>query len=165
MKMISRLDGIEEFKPIFQLYLAHMSQFFEIRHFDAWCEGAMNKLPLYLETDDRHIYILKMLNNIIGFSLINQHLRFNTDGFAIADFFVQKEYEGAGYGRQLAEHVFSRFPGNWEVAVSRKNKNALSFWNRVVSSYTNGNFIREQKTSFRGYGILFNNQKSNSHGL
>ena len=101
--------------------------------------------------------ILKESEIIIGFALVNKHLRFNHDGFAIAEFYIQKDHERNGCGRRLAEYVFAQFPGNWEVAVSLKNNSALAFWKQVVSSYTYGKFIEKKTCSFSGYGFLFNN--------
>ena len=153
---IVRIKAIDEIIPIFREYLKYMSRFFEIDDFDSWCEGALKKLRRYSMAEDRHIYILKESESIIGFALVNKHLRFNTDGFAIAEFYIQKNHQRKGYGRKLAEHVFAQFPGNWEVAVSLKNNLALVFWEQAVSSCTDGSFIKNRNASFCGYGFVFN---------
>ena len=155
--MIARIETIDIIEPIFREYLGYMSQFFEIDDYDSWCDGALKKLQLYSIEDDRHIFILKESESIIGFALVNKHLRFNNDGFAVAEFYIQKDHERKGYGRKLAEHIFAHFSGNWEVAVTLKNNSAQVFWKQVVSSYTYGKFIEKRKSSFRGYGFLFNN--------
>lgn len=159
--MIARIKTIDEIKPIFRTYLDHMSRFFEIHDFDSWCNGALKNLRRYLTAEDRYIYILKKSDAVIGFALVNKHFRFNTDGFAMAEFYIQKEHEKKGHGRKLAEHVFTRLPGNWEVAVSLKNTSALLFWKQVVSAYTDGQFIRKRHPSFNGDGFIF----STSSGL
>lgn len=153
--MITKLEETHTLKPIFKEYLYYIRQFYEIAHFDPWCEGALKNLHLYATAEDRHIYILKETDGIIGFALVNQHLRFNTHGFAVADFYIQKDHERRGYGRALAEHVFARFPGTWEVAVTLKNKLALIFWEQVVSSYTQGKFLKKRNDAFGGYGFVF----------
>lgn len=155
--MITRIDTIDEIKPIFKEYLAYISQFFAIADYDSWCEGALKYLPRYSIKNDWHIYVIKESESIIGFAFVNKHLRFNTDGFAVAEFYVQKNHERKGYGRRLAEYVFAQFPGNWEVAVTLKNNSAWVFWKEVVSSYTHYKFIEKRKSSFNGYGFLFNN--------
>jgi len=154
--MIRRIKTIEEIKPIYKTYLDYMRQFFKIHNFNSWYKGALKNLQQYSMTDDRHIYILKESNAIIGFALINQHFRFNTDGFAVAEFYIQKNRERKGYGRKMAEHIFEKLPGNWEVAVTLTNKSALAFWEQVVSCYTKGKFIKKKSPSFNGYGFLFN---------
>ncbi len=155
--MIERLESIDEIKPLFIEYLDYMSQFFEITDFDSWCKGALKNLKVYSTAKDRHIYTLKKSKAIIGFAFVNKHLRFNNDGFAIAEFYIQKKYAKKSYGRKLAEHIFGQFPGNWEVAVSLKNNSALVFWKHVISSYTYDKFIQQNHSSFNGYGFLFNN--------
>lgn len=154
--MIVRIETVQEIKNIYRRYLAYMSQFFEIRDYDPWCEGALKNLQNYSQADDRFIYVIKESGAVIGFALVNQHLRFNPDGMAIAEFHILKSHEKKGHGRRLAEHVFAQFPGNWEVAVSLKNQPALAFWEQVVSSYTESHFIRKRNASFYGYGFLFN---------
>jgi len=154
--MIIRIETIDEIKPIFREYLDYMSQFFEIHDYDSWCESALKNLQLYSIADDRHIYILKKAESIIGFALVNKHFRFNNDGFAVAEFYIQKGHARKGYGRRLAEHLFAQFAGNWEVAVTLNNNSALVFWEQVVSSYTNGQFINKSNASFKGYGFVFN---------
>lgn len=132
-----------------------MSQFFKIYDFDSWCKGAFKNLQKYSMAEDRYIYILKESGAIIGFALVNHHLRFNMDGVAMAEFYIQKGHKEKGYGRKLAEHVFTQLPGNWEVAVSLKNDLALLFWKQVISSYTKGKFIKKNKSCFKGYGFVF----------
>lgn len=155
--MITQIKTIDKIKPIFIEYLNYISQFFNINDHESWKEGALKSLHRYSVEEDRHIYILMEADPIIGFALVNKHLRFNNDGLAVAEFYIQKEHKRKGYGSKLAEHVFNQFHGNWEVAVSLKNKAALEFWEQVVSSYTYGNFIKKQTDSFNGYGFVFNN--------
>jgi predicted acetyltransferase len=155
--MISRIETSDEIKPIFSEYLNYMSQFFEINDHDSWCEGALKSLQRYPVEDDRHIYSLMASKSIIGFALINKHLRFNRDGFSVAEFYIQKKNERKGYGRMLAEHVFAQFSGNWEVAVALKNNSGREFWKQVVTSYTDGKFMEKKTCSFSGYGFAFNN--------
>jgi len=156
--MIVQIETIDKIQSIYREYLDYMSQFFEIHNFDSWCKGALKNLRHYSIADDKHIYILKESESIIGFALVNKHFRFNTDGFAVAEFYIQESHERKGYGRKLAEHVFTQHTGNWEVAVSLKNKSALVFWKQVVSSYTDDKFIKKRKDSFRGYGFIFNSE-------
>ncbi|MCD4674497.1 MAG: GNAT family N-acetyltransferase [Desulfobacula sp.] len=156
--MITRIKIIDEIKSVYREYLDYMSRFFKIYDFNSWCKGALKNLQLYSIADDRHIYILKESESIIGFALVNKHFRFNTDGFAVAEFYIQKNHERKGYGRKLAEHVFAQFTGNWEVAVTLKNKSGILFWEQVVTSYTNGKFIKKKNASFSGYGFVFNSE-------
>lgn len=72
--------------------------------------------------------------HLAGFVLVNDRGR---SGEAVdrnvAEFFVVRKYRGRGVGRAAAEQLFARWPGRWEVAVARKNVEALEFWRRVVA--------------------------------
>ena len=153
--MIVKLEIIDTIKPIFKAYLDYISQFYEIEHHNAWCNGALKNLQKYSVEPDHHMYALIKSESIIGFAMVNKHFRFNTDGFAIAEFYIQKEHEKKGYGRTLAEHVFEQHKGPWEVAVSSKNNLAHKFWIQVLSSYTNDTFQEKKASSFNGPCFIF----------
>ncbi|NNF97857.1 MAG: GNAT family N-acetyltransferase [Desulfobacteraceae bacterium] len=155
--MIARIESIDEIRPIYREYLAYISQYYDIKDYRPWRDTALEHLRRYAIEADRYIYIVKKLRLLIGFALVNQHLRFNTDGLAVAEFYIQKDHSRKGYGRKLAEHVFSEFSGNWEVAVTLKNSSAALFWKQVVETYTHGKFMEKRKPSFNGYGFIFNN--------
>ncbi|MBA3011752.1 MAG: GNAT family N-acetyltransferase [Proteobacteria bacterium] len=156
--MIVRTDTMAEIEPIFSLYLDIMCRFYKIVDLYSWREKALENLRKYARQEDRLIYVLKESNAVTGFALVNQHLRFNRDGLAIAEFYIHKDHGRKGFGRQLAETVFSLSPGNWEVAVTVKNKDAMAFWKQVVSSYTSGDFVEKKKASSDAHGYLFNNK-------
>ena len=103
-----------------------------------------------------HRYLLGEPNNI-GFALVNKHLEFQKDGFAVAEFYVKKDHERNGYGREMANYLFSEYLGNWEVSVAANNNSAMLFWERVLSVYTNGNYIKKLNSTGTKYGFLFNN--------
>lgn len=149
--MIIRTRCIEEVKSVFPSYLAHMHQFFEIHDFEAWRDTAVKNLNQYATSGDHHLYTVNKADTIIGFALVNRHLRFIENGFAVADFFIVPDHSRNGHGRRLASHIFSRLPGHWEVAVTSTNTKALKFWEQVVSEYTGKTFIKKTRASFTGY--------------
>lgn len=70
---------------------------------------------------------------LAGFALVNDggHSGEPTD-CNMAEFFVLRKYRRQGVGRLAAEAIFSQMPGRWEVAVARKNTDALAFWRRTI---------------------------------
>ncbi len=148
---------MEEMRPVFREYLEYVEPFYDIYDVSSWCDHALENLRAYVHSEDRRGYVLRLSGTIAGFALVNDHLRFNDKGFAIAEFFVRESHGREGHGRILAEHVFARSPGNWEVAVSAKNHRALAFWEQVISFYTGGRFLRKNIPSFSGTGFLFKN--------
>lgn len=155
--MVTQIESVEEIKPIFKEYLNKIGHFYEIKDHESWCEVALKNLNRYLVENNRYIYIIKKSESIFGFALINKHLRFNNDGLAVAEFYIQKKYKTKGYGRMLAEYVFNQSPGSWECAVSLKNNSAQEFWKKVISLYTYGKYTVKRTYSFNGFGFVFNN--------
>ena len=155
ISLISNLWTMEEMRPVFREYLEYVEQFYDINDVSSWCDRAMENLSAYAHSEDRRGYVLRLSGTIVGFALVNDHLRFSDKGFSIAEFYIRESHGRKGYGRILATHVFARSPGHWEVAVSAKNHLALTFWEQVVSSYTGGCFLRKNIPSFSGTGFLF----------
>lgn len=149
--MITRLETSDPLIPIYSEYLAHMSRFFTIKHYDAWIEGALKNLHRCVLEEERQAYMIQESGTVIGLALINQHLRFTSQGFAVAEFFIQKPHEKKGHGRRLAEHLFKTLPGPWEVAVTSTNHKALKFWEKVVTAFTLGQFKQENKAGLTGF--------------
>jgi predicted acetyltransferase len=81
---------------------------------------------------------------LAGFVLINDQAH---SGMAthrnVGEFFVLRKYRGQGVGRMAALTMFSRQPGQWEVAVARKNKPAHEFWRRIIAGATQAGCVRE----------------------
>ena len=70
-----------------------------------------------------------------GFALINAfaHSGLACD-FSMAEFFVVRKYRRAGVGLAAALQIIRARPGQWEIAVVRKNLPARTFWRRVAAA-------------------------------
>lgn len=74
---------------------------------------------------------------LAGFVLVNDRSHSGEPvDHNMAEFFVVRKYRGRGVGRAAAERTFTKRPGQWEVAVARKNVAALTFWRSVVRGAT-----------------------------
>ena len=112
-------------------------------------------IDLYWTQEERHPYILKYDGHIAGFVLE----RFNEDGMnEITEFFVLNKYRKHGAGTFMANEMFNKYKGKWEIRTLLKNKRAQEFWREVVKSNSNGNyeecFIRDNTR----YAFYFENQ-------
>ena len=58
----------------------------------------------------------------------------------MAEFFITRARRRLGIGATAVRLIFSRFTGRWEITEYLRNTNAVSFWRRVVASYTLGNY-------------------------
>ena len=155
--MNSELSEKNEILSLFKDYMYFMRQFFEIDDTDAWVSTAMSYLDSYATETDRHIFALKNAGVPIGFAMLNNYLRFNKEGFAIAEFYIDTQHQANGLGRELAEYVFDQFPGHWEIAVTRGNDNAEKFWRRSISDYTSGEYREWKIDTYDGSGFSFFN--------
>ncbi len=142
---------------MYTAYLEEMSQHYDIHNLDGWLKAALKNFKKKENSSENPMFIIQKSHKIIGFAMVSTHLRFNDKGRAIAEFHIQKDHEGNGHGRALAEYVFDRFSGQWEVALTPKNKGAMGFWKQVVSTYTSGDFVEKNKPSTDIYGFLFRN--------
>lgn len=60
--------------------------------------------------------------------------------YRIAEFFVSRPNRGRGVGQGAARLILDRFAGRWEIIEYLRNPDAVRFWRRVVSRYTQGRF-------------------------
>jgi predicted acetyltransferase len=58
--------------------------------------------------------------------------------YRMAEFFVSRASRGLGIGRIAAQLILDRFAGRWEIIEYSRNPGAVSFWRRVLASYTDG---------------------------
>ncbi len=96
---------------------------------------------------------------LAGFALINDQTH---SGMAtqrnVGEFFILRKYRGQGVGRMAALTMFSQQPGQWEVAVARKNKPACEFWRRIITGAAQAVCVREldvQTESWNGPILRF----------
>lgn len=106
---------------------------FDYKYLDAyWLEAG--RVPYFIVVNGKYA----------GFILLNKAFKMLTDpkGYAVAEFFVMRGYRRKGIGEFAAKEIFNLYPGAWEVSQVMINPVAVSFWNRVVDAYTNGDFTK-----------------------
>ncbi len=102
-------------------------------------------LSSYSEKPDRHAFLIKVGGELAGFVLISKVGSTPDVDWNIGEFFVVSKFQGKGVGRHVAKQVFNLFPGIWETSQIPENKAALDFWEKVVNSYTNGQYEKSLK--------------------
>jgi predicted acetyltransferase len=60
--------------------------------------------------------------------------------YRMAEFFITRAMRRLGIGATAVRLIFSRFAGRWEITEYLRNTAAVSFWRRVVASYTLGDY-------------------------
>lgn len=96
-------------------------------------------LDAYWTEPDRHPYLIRANGHIAGFVLLNAfaHAGLPID-HAVAEFFVVRKHRRSGVGRAAAQLAIAPRPGQWELAVTRRNTAALPFWRRVAGELGEG---------------------------
>lgn len=82
-----------------------------------------------------------------GFALVTRVASFpqRDVDYRMAEFFVVAPARRRGVGAAAAELLFSRFSGKWEVVEDAYNRPALSFWRRVISRQTAGQYTETRE--------------------
>lgn len=133
---------------LMQLYVHDFSeQWSDMERGELGADGLFPEYP-YLETywhKNGHIPLLiKRGGHLAGFALINDH---SHSGLPVdrnmAEFFVVRKHRRGGVGTAVAHTIFSRYPGQWEAAVARRNVGALGFWRNAIRQHSSARGIEE----------------------
>lgn len=101
-------------------------------------DGRFPAYPLDAYWRERtHVPLLVRLNgSLVGLALLNNS---SHTGRAVernmAEFFIVRRHRRGGVGTAAAQAIFSRYPGQWEAAVARRNVAALPFWRNAVTRH------------------------------
>ncbi len=148
---VSLIKAHEEDHPVIQnmarFYVYDMSRF--CGHLPGWeCpdDGLFECFDLkdYF-THPNHAFFIMVGKEKAGFAFINKIGSTLDVDWNVGDFFILAKFQKSGIGQEIAETIFQKYPGIWEVASIPENSRALYFWRKVVSSYTNGKFSEEEK--------------------
>ena len=103
-------------------------------------------LPTYWQRPDRKAFLLRCEQKAAaprwaGFALMDQDFICHPDfDYSLAEFFVMHKYRRHGAGRWMAQTLFARYPGRWELGRNPKNQTAYAFWEHVVADFTAGRY-------------------------
>ena len=96
-------------------------------------------LDSYWTEPDREPLLIRVDGKLAGFALINAfaHSGLPAD-FSMAEFFVARKHRRSGVGLAAASEIIRARPGQWDIAVVRKNLAAQPFWRRVAATVAVG---------------------------
>jgi predicted acetyltransferase len=99
---------------------------------------------------DSSTQILTILHNEqpVGFAMVRlgQPLAIRTTiDFSMAEFFIARDWRRRGVGQEAVRLIFDRFSGRWHIMEYLRNPGAVSFWRRVVNSYTEGRYQEQTR--------------------
>lgn len=139
---IEVIPATAEQQPILaNLLELYAHDFSEFLHLDLGEHGKFAGFPdlsAYWREPGRHPFLTKVEHNLAGLVLVKRGSEFSGRDavWDMAEFFVVRGYRRRGIGTQIAQEVWRRFPGAWEVRVMGTNVPARQFWERAISEFT-----------------------------
>jgi predicted acetyltransferase len=123
---------------LFQLYVHDFSDFMAPeKQVDVQDDGRFPHYPpldAYWRDADHEVAFIRAGGALAGFVLINGHAHSGEPcDFSMAEFFVVRKYRRHGVGHAAALAAITARPGQWDIAVSRRNLGAQAFWRRVAA--------------------------------
>jgi predicted acetyltransferase len=135
---------------LLELYAHDFSEFIDL---ELGADGRFGyeHLHLYWKEPHRYPFLVTVNGHLAGFVFVRRGSQISNDEnvWDMAEFFVVRGHRRRGIGTKIAHHVWSRFPGRWEVRVINRNQQAKAFWGEAI-----GEFIGEtvHPTSFEKEG-------------
>lgn len=142
---------IKKYPPLVSLQLAELDQYSLVQNMARSYALSLSKdidinadfdFKNYFTEESRKAYLIKSYSDIAGFVLVNKATFSKNSNLNIGEFFILDKYQRLSIGRQAAELLWSLLPGIWEVSVIPENISALTFWENIISKYTNNNFSK-----------------------
>ena len=133
-------DYKDVIKNLMQFYIYDFSEYVD---YDVEEDGLFKPYPNleeYWREADKFPYVIKKDEKYAGFVLVKT-MKSEKHYYSIAEFFIMKKYRRTGIGKAAARQIFNLHKGQWEVHQRENNKPAQEFWNKVISEYTNGEFL------------------------
>jgi len=99
-------------------------------------------LEHYFSQKNWWAYFIMANDDYAGFVMINPMAEVSdaeTD-YSISEFFVMPKYRRTGVGRFAVYKTLDTHKGKWQLTRDPRDKNSVSFWNKIIDEYTNGNF-------------------------
>ena len=101
-------------------------------------------LSRYWKEPNRYPFLIKMDGELAGFALINKIGSVDSTDWNMGEFFIISKFQRKGVGQYVAENLFKRFPGLWEVMQIPENKAGILFWENVIQRFTQGNYEKKE---------------------
>jgi predicted acetyltransferase len=134
------IPALEEQEPILanllELYAHDFSEFIDLK-IGADGRFGYKHLPLYWKESNRYPFLVTLNGHLAGFVFVRggSEISNDTDVWDMAEFFIVRGYRRLGIGTKVAQEVWEKFPGKWEVRVIDRNQRAMKFWGCAISEF------------------------------
>jgi predicted acetyltransferase len=151
-------------RNLMELYNYDFSEF-DGADVDAHGLYGYERIDHYWTDEGRHPFLVRVDGRLAGFVLVRTLEEPAPEPVhSIAEFFILRKYRRLGVGKGAACRIFDLFPGRWSVAQIESNLPAQSFWRRIITEYTGGDFeeTRMDDGRFQGPVQTFNSRPTPS---
>jgi predicted acetyltransferase len=113
-------------------------------------------LDYYWVEPERTPFLVRVDSNLAGFVLVTRYnyLTGLKDTWVMAEFFILRKYRHQGIGEYVARSIFKQFSGAWQVGQILENPSATTFWHKVISRFTKGDFEEHQLDNENWHGPI-----------
>jgi predicted acetyltransferase len=134
------LPAAREHEPVLANMLElYAYDFSEVCDLQLWPDGRYHypALPLYWQEKTRFPFLVKAGGHLAGFVLVSSGSLISGDPqvWDMAEFFVMRRYRRQGIGAAVAQEIWRRFPGPWDVRVLESNQPAQAFWQATLHAF------------------------------
>lgn len=139
------VDQKEILRNLLEKYFYEFSQYdkLDVNPLGLYGYGYLDE---YWTEKGRWAFFLKADGKLAGFAMVIDLPETGDEAdYSMAEFFVMYKYRRCGLGRWAAFQLFDRFKGLWQLKRTPRNTGSVYFWDKVVESYTGGNFKLESR--------------------
>ncbi len=87
------------------------------------------------EGEERFPFFIQNGATNVGFALIRAVQAENKKRWQVAEFYIQPECRGKGYGKAAITVLFEQFGPNWELQALTANTLAVKFWDATLTTH------------------------------
>jgi predicted acetyltransferase len=111
-------------------------------------------LDHYWVEPERTPLLVRVNGCLAGFVLVARYNYMTglKDTWVLAEFFIMRKYRYQGVGEYVARLIFDQYQGDWQVAQITENSAATTFWRKVISRYSHGNFQEQTLNNDHWHG-------------
>jgi predicted acetyltransferase len=161
LKVELELAGAERaqtLKNLFQFYVHDFADFWPVRRAELQEDGQFGTyppLPTYWTDPDRSAFLIRADGQIAGFVMLDHESHSGRPvDWNMGEFWVARHYRREGVGRVAARQAIGSRPGQWELAVARRNTGAQAFWRGVAGELAAGAVEQLDQDDARWNGLI-----------
>ncbi|KTC78182.1 GNAT family N-acetyltransferase [Legionella brunensis] len=103
-------------------------------------------LKKYFINESHYPFLIRVNGELAGFVLVNKISITPNMDWHMDEFFIMAKFQRHGVGQKVARHLWSKFPGTWELLVIPQNERGLNFWRKTIQDFTKNQYTEAVKS-------------------